>query len=317
MKKILSLLAVSFIYSFSLNAQDCTRPFISEYIEGTGNNKALELYNPTNQSFSLTGYKILRFSNGSQAPTEQIILTATIPAYGTFVIVNGQTITEGTSPACNPELQAKADMLDAAYPAVCYFNGDDALALVKSGSGDINDIQEFVDIFGKIGQRPQTAWTNVFPFDGSVRGKWITANLTLVRKPSIKAGVTQNPEYFDALSQWDTLSVDTWTELKKHTCDCQTASRGKNLNGANSAFQVNIFPNPLNAETQFLNIRSQAYIQSIEIFELSGKRIAQRTFTLPQTQAEISIEGIRPGVYFLRIYNAQKQATTEKIIIHN
>jgi hypothetical protein len=316
MKKIFFFLAVAFIFSLSLKAQDCAQPFISEYVEGRGNNKALELYNPTNQPFNLNGYKILRFSNGSQVPTEQIILKSTIPPYGTFVIVNGQTVNETNSPACSPELQAKADMLDATYPAVCYFNGDDALALVKSGSNDINDIQEFVDIFGKIGQQPQTAWTNVFPFDGSVKGKWITANLTLIRKPSVKAGVTQNPEYFEALAQWDTLSIDTWTDLGKHTCDCKPAGRDKNRRGELS-FQVNVFPSPLNALTQSLNIYSQTAIQAIEIFELSGKRIAERNFTLPQTQAEISVEGIQPGVYFLRIYGSLERTTTQKIVIHN
>ena len=35
------------------NAQDCTELFISEYVEGSHNNKALEIYNPTDTDIDL------------------------------------------------------------------------------------------------------------------------------------------------------------------------------------------------------------------------------------------------------------------------
>ncbi|MEZ4981082.1 MAG: lamin tail domain-containing protein [Saprospiraceae bacterium] len=46
-------------------AQDCGELFISEYVEGYGNNRALELYNPTNQVIDLSQYSVGRFSNGN------------------------------------------------------------------------------------------------------------------------------------------------------------------------------------------------------------------------------------------------------------
>ena len=38
--------------------------FISEYIEGSSNNKAIEIYNPTDTAIDLTGYRLEIYSNG-------------------------------------------------------------------------------------------------------------------------------------------------------------------------------------------------------------------------------------------------------------
>ena len=50
MKQI--LLSMSMLFAMSVNAQDCSELFISEYVEGSGNNKALEIYNPTTTSIA-------------------------------------------------------------------------------------------------------------------------------------------------------------------------------------------------------------------------------------------------------------------------
>jgi hypothetical protein len=42
----------------------CTELFFSEYIEGSSNNKAIEIYNPTASAVSLANYSIKRFNNG-------------------------------------------------------------------------------------------------------------------------------------------------------------------------------------------------------------------------------------------------------------
>ena len=71
MQKIVLLLSFVFL-SASLMAQ-CTDLFFSEYVEGYANNKAVEIYNPTDQAINLSGYSIARFSNGSTTaapPTE-------------------------------------------------------------------------------------------------------------------------------------------------------------------------------------------------------------------------------------------------------
>jgi predicted extracellular nuclease len=58
-----------FIFAFfTLNAvaqNTCNELFISEYVEGWSNNKALEIYNPAETPLNLTGYTVKVFSNGA------------------------------------------------------------------------------------------------------------------------------------------------------------------------------------------------------------------------------------------------------------
>ncbi|WP_456377899.1 lamin tail domain-containing protein, partial [Lutibacter sp.] len=70
----------------------CSELFISEYIEGGGNNKYIEIYNPTSSAITLTGtYDIQIYVNGSSTAGVTIPLSGTtgsIPAYGVFVLEN-------------------------------------------------------------------------------------------------------------------------------------------------------------------------------------------------------------------------------------
>ena len=47
--------------------QGCQDLFISEYVEGWSNNRALEIYNPTNAAVDLSDYRLERYSNGATA----------------------------------------------------------------------------------------------------------------------------------------------------------------------------------------------------------------------------------------------------------
>jgi len=49
----------------------CDQLFFSEYVEGYANNKALEIYNPTNEAVNLSEYSLIRFSNGSTNPVSE------------------------------------------------------------------------------------------------------------------------------------------------------------------------------------------------------------------------------------------------------
>ena len=67
MKNIFSFIVAS-ILTCGLFAQNCTNLFISEYVEGSGNNKVIELYNPTSDAIDLSNYALSRWSNGSTTP---------------------------------------------------------------------------------------------------------------------------------------------------------------------------------------------------------------------------------------------------------
>jgi len=88
MKRII-LFVFAVISTLSLSAQ-CSELFISGYVEGYGNNRALEIYNPTDAPIDLSGYSIGRFSNGDLPPNlfESIQLPAEMLASDdVFVIV--------------------------------------------------------------------------------------------------------------------------------------------------------------------------------------------------------------------------------------
>ena len=139
MKKL--LLSVFALASYvTVNAQ-CNELFISEYVEGTGYDKAIEIYNPTNAPISLTGYTLERWNNGNSTTTSGGVLTlsGTIAAHDVWVVTNNNN----TSPVTSPALTALADQLDNPYPAPTYMNGNDAIGLFKSGV--------MVDILGKSG----------------------------------------------------------------------------------------------------------------------------------------------------------------------
>ena len=88
MKKI--LLSLGIILTINMSAQVCSELFISEYVEGPGNNNAIEIYNPTNASIDLAGYHINRYSNGASSVPEIWHLSGVISSGDVVVIGNGQ-----------------------------------------------------------------------------------------------------------------------------------------------------------------------------------------------------------------------------------
>lgn len=59
-----ALLFIGTIMTMMSHAQDCSDLFISEYVEGWSNNKALEIYNPTSSTIDLSEYMVIRFPSG-------------------------------------------------------------------------------------------------------------------------------------------------------------------------------------------------------------------------------------------------------------
>jgi hypothetical protein len=248
MKNLLLFLSVIFTALFA-SAQTPTDLFFSEYVEGSGNNKGVEIYNPTNQPIDLSKYYVVRFSNGSSVFTEGGVtkLIGTLQPYTTHVLINGQTTSTSSSPACSPELQAMADQLDGAYPAPTYMNGNDAIALIKTPNGEAPNTNlsnvTSVDLIGQIGLgnliSGETGWSyvkdttvnytaNELPVSGKVinyivQSKatngtsfgpfWMswTSDHTLIRKPHIVKGVVTNPIPFNVSMEWDTVpaKIDT------------------------------------------------------------------------------------------------------------
>lgn len=128
--------------------------FISEYIEGSGYNKAIEIYNGTGKNINLEGYKLIMYTDGSKDTSKVKVLNLT----GT--INNGDVLVISRSDA-NSSI---VDVTDIFNSTVINFNGNDTIELVK---GD-----EVIDVIGTFG-------SNDF-----------AADVTLVRKSIITSGNT-------------------------------------------------------------------------------------------------------------------------------
>jgi hypothetical protein len=287
----------------------CEDLFISEYLEGTGNNKGLEFYNPTAETINLSGYQLQRWSNGEGTATDWVDLIGEVSPFSTWVLVNGQTedVDLGggaTSPAVDPAMQGLADQLDNPYPAPTYMNGDDAIVLVKNTT-------TVLDIFGKPGEDPGVAWTNdeangfVDVGDGAA---WLTSNHTLRRKFDVTQGVSVPPVAFNTFAEWDTLVVNTWDGLGSHACAC-------NPNGINETLlktETSVFPNPsINGSFQ---IEANAPIEKVSIYSTSGALIQEKRVSAGLTM-QWNTRGLERGVYFVNIRMEGGNVFSHRIVI--
>ncbi len=165
-----------------------TELFFSEYVEGSSNNKALEIFNGTGAAVTLTGsYDIQIFANGSPTATATIPLTGSVPDGDVFVLARSTAVAA---------VLAVADQTTTNF----LFNGNDALALRKAGT--------IVDVLGQIGNDPGVEWGT---------GDASTADNTLRRKASIQSGDVNSSDPFDPASQWDGLPIDTFDGLGSHS----------------------------------------------------------------------------------------------------
>jgi len=155
--------------------------FISEYVEGSGNNKALELYNPTGNAIALDAYSVQVYFNGSSTAGTTINLSGNIGAGATFVIADNDSVAE---------LLALTDL----QVTQSLWNGDDTITLSKNGV--------VLDSIGQLGVDPGSAW-------GS--GSITTANDTL-RRAAVSYDANPN-DSFDPAAQWLGFAQDDFSDI--------------------------------------------------------------------------------------------------------
>lgn len=146
--------------------------YISEYVEGSSNNKYLELYNPTDQAIDLSQYALdlntnggSNWSNDGSGFKNYTELSGTLAAKSTIVYKNANAeIYDGEATECS----------------AVNFNGNDPVGLFKNG--------KLIDIVGT--------------FNGGSAD--FAKDVTLRRKASVNApSTTYNPNDWDELSKDD------------------------------------------------------------------------------------------------------------------
>jgi len=320
MKNISSLIFATFLIS-GINAQNCTDLFISEYVEGSYNNKAIELYNPTNEAVDLSNYSLSRWSNGATTPLNTI-LSGTIEANDAFVIAldkrnpNGEgyetplwngwyVFTDSISGLIDSIYTPEDDLMGRVDLFICpnyedgtmYFNGNDAVTL-ETSSGDI------IDVIGKIGEDPGEAW-------GDENDAYWTKDQTLIRKASVTGGFVYDPTQaysFDPTIEWDSLPQNTFTELGQHVCDCS-----ENTSITEYENLLSIYPNPNSSGV--LNIESSSAIKEITILNLIGQNVFSKTVSGSVFNETIKINPSLNGIYFMAVRLENNKRILKKIIL--
>ena len=172
----------------------CSELYFSEYLEGSSNNKALEIYNPTNAAINLSTYSVKAYNNGGLTISNSLQLpNKTIAAHDVYVIANSQAVAAilGVSDTTS---------------TVTFFNGDDAVVLFKG--------TDTLDIIGKVGNDPGTNWTV---------GSGATSEFTLVRQMPVKKGQRR---WTVGATEWNVYPQNTATYLGSHSSNCASGGGG-------------------------------------------------------------------------------------------
>lgn len=183
-----SSIIVSILDNDPLSGNNCSDLYFSEYVEGSGNNKALEIYNPTAAAIDLAYYSIEKTTDGGAVSTYG--LSGTLAAGDVYVLAN---------PGAAAGITAQADVLNAFFN----FDGNDGLAL--------KHLDQTIDVIGELGVNPGTSWPV---------GTGSTQNHTLVRNFYTYIGTS---DWTTAAASYNVLASDVLDSLgAHHTAPCGT-----------------------------------------------------------------------------------------------
>lgn len=248
--------------------------FISEYIEGSSYNKAIEIFNGTSASVNLAEYTLELYTNGSSTASKSLTLSGTLNSGDVYVICH---------PKAAQEIISQADLQDG---NVINFNGDDAVVLKHNGN--------IIDVIGKVGQDPGDYWGT---------GNVTTADHTLVRKRSITAGDTDPSDAFDPATQWDAYAKDTFSYLGSHSMDGfsggsenTTPPEKQGLSPAENATGV-----ALDAEVSVTfneSVVAGVYAGAVTIIDAGDQSVSGVTYAVSGTKLTISHAAFAPNTRY-------------------
>jgi hypothetical protein len=159
-----------------------TALLFSEYVEGSGSFKALEIY--ALEASSLEGCELQTYSNGKLEPS-RLALHGQL-GRGEVQVLCSSTLADAQPNACDRSTSL-------------IFNGDDALALRCA--------DRMLDVIGQIGIDPGDSWD-----------LGATLDHTLRRRCDVLVGRSDGSAPFAVDAEWLTLGVDTFTDLGVRNC---------------------------------------------------------------------------------------------------
>lgn len=351
MKKI--LLFIVSVLTFAATAQNCSELFISEYVEGWSNNKALEIYNPTSNPINLSGYFVARYSNGATTATvaNSVQLSGTIAAHDVYVAVLDKQDPLGTGQEAPiwDSLQARADGFYCPVYNTSnsfYWNGNDAVMLAKGTLPSMattlinaTNVPGFaiVDLFGKIGENPANetgtsagndgAWSTGFPYSTGL-GVLVTKDHSMIRKSTVIKGVVTLQSFFNPMLEFDTIppvivrldaNGDTLFGTSGNPIlDGNWASLGVHDCACNPAAvseqeEIALSVFP-NPSSGLVNIRNKGNIRKVQVLNSLGQQVFTQSISTSKTLISLDLSDFT-GVYVIRLTDVSGQQIIRKIIL--
>ncbi|HOI84907.1 MAG TPA: thermonuclease family protein [Acholeplasmataceae bacterium] len=105
-----------YLYKNTFTDDDDITLFISKYLHGEGNNRAIEIFNPTQGAIDLTDYHLAIFTNGSKTLNYRIELSGMLEASETYIIAYR---------GAHSSITTKADLLSN----LLQYDGNDVIQL--------------------------------------------------------------------------------------------------------------------------------------------------------------------------------------------
>jgi hypothetical protein len=253
--------------------------FISEYAEGSSNNKYLEIYNPTTANVDLANYAIASVGND---PTiiDRHEYFETFSDGASISLAPGATYVWANSSASSQEI---TDAVAASgETGAVYFSGDDGYALVKGSE----DSYVVLDIIGDFKGDPGAGWT-VAGISEATNAK------TLVRRDYITKG---NNDWSSSVgtnatdSEWVVLDQNDFRFVGSHP---HTDAVLSIISFENQLIEV--YPNPVDTKLNFSGLTTPV---QATVFDMLGKR---------QFQSEVintlDVSQLKSGLYMVEIKN--------------
>jgi len=181
--------------ALSLSSHAWAQPddlLLSEYVEGSSSDKAIEIFNGTGATADLAAYQLELYVNGDATPTSLIPLSGSLPDSDVFVIANSLASFSGEP------------FVDEISGSIAH-SGDDAYVLRHLPTNSV------VDSFGRVGEDPGSEWPA--PNGG-------TGDNTLRREATVCAGDTDPGDLFDGGTEWDGYGVNALDGLGNHAVSC-------------------------------------------------------------------------------------------------
>jgi len=298
----------AWIWSDTTGPDETANIFFSEYIEGSDDNKALEIVNASDKSVNLSDYAVLSNYNNSPWYTTHY-------SFPTDAILSPGDVWVIAHSGADSTIRNVAD--DTTRASVVNFNGNDVRALVKIMVGDTT----FLDVIGLYK-------------DPNLGEGWTVAGIpnatkdhTIVRKSSVRQGntdwtVSAGTNADD--SEWIVYGSNIFDYLGSHTITpsslfglCNAPDRLDNYR------LYPCYPNPFNPSTTIQYDLYKETIVTLRIYDLRGiivntlvkERQEPGTYRVLWNGTNTNSNVVAAGIYLYHIQTTDGFSKTGKMIM--